>query len=154
MIIIGLFLLWTLLIYFMHRLAHYRHRFNPLYSIHLSHHKINYLEDENRKFKWYYLLFYFGGVLETMDVLLMLTMPAFMVYFVYPPMGIYLLLFHYLYESFLSEGVLDHNPKIKGKITNFFSWGKYHLIHHKTWKYNYSLMITLWDRVFRTRRIV
>lgn len=151
-IFIGLFLLWTLLVYFMHRLAHIRSKNNPLYYVHLAHHKINYFKEDNRKFKWYYLFFYFGGILETLDVIVMLTVPALSVYLLFPSYGIYILLFHYLYEVFLSEGYLDHNPKINGKITNYFSWGTYHLIHHKTWTHNFSLIITLWDYMFVTQK--
>jgi len=112
----GLVLLWTLQIYILHRLAHIRHPLNFLYHIHISHHKINYLKEENRQFKWYYFFFYFGGILETVDVLVTITIPAIIVYFIYPPVGVYILIFHYLYEVFFSEGVLDHNPAIKGKI--------------------------------------
>lgn len=140
------------MIYLLHRLAHLRNRFNPLYKIHIHHHKVNYLSDSNRKFKWYYLLFYFGGVYETIDVLILLTLPAVSIYLVYPGVGIYLLFLHYIYEVFFSEGLLDHNPAIKGRVTNVFAWGEYHLAHHKTWKYNYSLIITLWDYVFGTKK--
>lgn len=151
-IILSLFLLWTLLVYLMHRLAHVRHTFNFLYKIHIYHHKIDYFKKENRRFKWYYMLFYFGGVYETLDVLFILTMPLLFIYILLPNLTIYLVIFHYLYEVFLSEGMLDHNPNVNGKITTVFSWGSYHLIHHKTWKYNYSLMITIWDRVFKTTK--
>ena len=152
LIFLGLFLLWTLLVYFLHRLAHFRHKRNPLYRIHICHHRVNYFKEENRKFRWCYLLFYFGGLNETLDVLLVLTLPALVVYFIYPPTGVYILCFHYFYEVFFSEGLLDHNPKVKGGITKFFSWGQYHLTHHRTWKYNYSLIITLWDYVFSTKK--
>ncbi len=149
---IGLFLLWTLFIYCLHRLAHYRNKFNLLYKIHLYHHKVDYYNEANRKFHWYYLFFYFGGIRETLDVIFMLTLPAVFIYLLFPQYGIYILAFHYLYEVFLSEGALDHNPRIRGPATRFFSWGQYHLIHHKTWKFNYSLIITLWDYVFYTMK--
>jgi sterol desaturase/sphingolipid hydroxylase (fatty acid hydroxylase superfamily) len=95
-------------------------------------------------------LFYFGGVLETVDVLVTITIPAIIVYFIYPPVGIYILIFHYLYEVFFSEGVLDHNPAIKGRITAIFAWGDYHLSHHKNWNCNYGLLLTCWDHLFNT----
>lgn len=152
LIFIILFMFWTLLIYAIHRLAHLRHKYNPLYKLHLYHHKINYLSSENRRFKWYYIFFYFGGIYETLDVLCMLTIPAVIVYIVSPTIGLYVLILHYLYEVFLSEGTLDHNPRITGKVTNVFAWGKYHLTHHRYWRYNYSLIITLWDWVFQTRQ--
>ena len=149
---VTLFLLWTLLVYLMHRLAHIRHRANVLYYFHVAHHKVDYLKERNRKFKWYYLLFYFGGIRETLDVILILTIPLLIVCFIYPPLAVFLIGFHYIYEVFLSEGLLDHNPSVKGKVTQFFSWGNYHLTHHKTWRYNFSLMITLWDYVFKTKK--
>jgi len=150
--LILLFLLWTLCIYFMHRIAHIKHRLNFLHTIHLNHHRINYWK-EGYRFRWYYLFFYFGSIYASLDVFFMLTVPALFVFLIYPKVGIYILLFHYFYEVFLSEGILDHNPKIKGKITKFFAWGDYHLTHHKNWKKNYSLIITLWDYVFRTIKV-
>lgn len=147
---IAFFLLWTLIVYWMHRLAHIRIWYNFLYYFHLAHHKINYFRQSNLKFKWYYLFFYFGSLRASLDVICMLTIPAFIVYFIYPKIGIYILIFHYIYEVFFSEGLLDHNSNITGTSTKLFAWGKYHLVHHKKWNYNFSLMITLWDWVFKT----
>ena len=145
-----LFLFWTLCIYLIHRISHIKSSRNVLYKIHLQHHRIDYAKKSNRKFKWYYLFFYFGDIYSTLDVLIMLTLPAVIIYMVFPRIGIYILLLHYIYEVFFSEGLLDHNPKIKGKVTYFFSWGTYHLYHHKVWNKNYSLLITLWDKIFKT----
>lgn len=150
--ILGLFLLWTFLVYWMHRAAHVRSKYNFLYKLHLSHHRINYLKEENRAFKWPQLFFYFGSFSASLDVLIMLTLPAFMTFAVFPQYGIYILAFHYIYEVFLSEGTLDHNPKIKGKVTRFFAWGEYHLSHHEKWNCNYGLTITFWDLVFGTKQ--
>ena len=152
LLFISLFLLWTLLIYLMHRLAHVKSKFNFLYKLHVAHHKVNYWNEANRTFKWYYIFFYFGSWQATFDVFFILTLPAICISLLFPQPGIYLLVFHYLYEVFLSEGTLDHNPSIKGNLTKYFAWGQYHLTHHKTWKYNYGLIITFWDRVFETRK--
>ncbi|MDB5117680.1 MAG: hypothetical protein JWQ79_3172 [Mucilaginibacter sp.] len=145
----GLFLLWTLLVYLMHRLAHFRHRFNFLYHIHRYHHRVNYLS-EKKGFRWYHFFFYFGSFYESLDVWLMMTLPAIALFLWQPKYGIYILVFHYLYEVFLSESQLDHNERITGKVTRYFSWGTYHLGHHRNIRSNFSLMITLWDSVFRT----
>jgi len=134
----------------MHRLAHSKHRLNFIHRIHLYHHKINYLDGGAPKFKWHFLFFYFGFY-ETIDIVLILTLPAIFVYLLYPTTGVYLLIFHYFYEVLFSEGVLDHNPKITGKITRFFAWGEYHLTHHRYWKYNFGLLITFWDFIFGTQ---
>lgn len=152
LIFIVQFFLWTLLVYLIHRAAHYRSKYNFLLKIHLQHHRINYLNKNNRVFKWYYIFFYFGSVKATVDVVLTLTLPAVFVYLMHPPTGVYILIIHYLYEVFLSEGLLDHNPAIRGKLTKVFSWGEYHLKHHKNPKCNFGLIITLWDKVFRTAK--
>lgn len=146
------FLLWTLAIYWLHRLAHWRHRYNPLHYLHLSHHEINYFKTE-KKFKIAYLLWIFGDWRATLDILLNMTLPLVILTYFYPSQGLFLLVFHYLYEAFLSEGVLDHNPNIRGTITNYFAWGVYHLQHHNSPKYNFSLIVTVWDRVFGTRAL-
>jgi len=146
----GLFLLWTLVIYFIHRLAHIRHRFNFLYHIHRHHHRVNYLR-ENRGFKWHHFIFFFGSFYESLDVWLMMTLPALGLFIWLPAYGICILVFHYLYEVFLSESQLDHNAAITGEVTRYFSWGSYHLGHHRNIRYNFSLMITLWDTIFKTR---
>lgn len=145
------FFLWTMLVYLMHRVAHIKRRYNPFHWIHMAHHRINYWKPENRVFRWYYFLFFFGSIQATIDVVLILTIPAVTVCLIYPATGVYILVFHYIYEVFFSEGVLDHNPRIKGTVTRFFAWGDYHLWHHKNWKYNYGLMITLWDSIFGTK---
>jgi len=147
------FMLWTFLIYFMHRLAHVKHKLNFLYFIHRHHHRVNYLSSKLRSFNWRHFLFYFGSIHESIDVLIMMTLPAILLCLLFPPYGLYILIFHYLYEVFLSESQLDHNPKITGAITNYFSWGKYHLYHHKNIQFNYSLIITFWDLIFKTRKI-
>ena len=60
------------------------------------------------------------------------------------------MVFHYVYEVFLSRTVLDHNPKITGKITRFISIGSFHLKHHTNVRCNFSFYITLWDYLFKT----
>jgi sterol desaturase/sphingolipid hydroxylase (fatty acid hydroxylase superfamily) len=151
--ILGLFFTWTFLIYALHRLAHVKNRLNFLYFIHRYHHRVNYFTVAKRKLNWKCFFFYFGSWYETIDVLITMTLPAALLFFIFPPYGIYLLVFHYLYEVFLSESLLDHNPKIKGSVVNFFSWGKYHLSHNKDVRFNYSLIITFWDYVFKTQKI-
>src|ERR1700744_2338404 len=132
-----LFLLWTFIVYVLHRLSHIKHKFNFLYFIHRYHHRVDYSIQNRRKFDWRYLLFYFGDFYESLDVICTMTLPAFILYLIFSKYGVYLLAFHYLYEVFLSEGQLDHNPRITGAITKYFSWGEYHLKHPKNVRYNY-----------------
>jgi len=148
----SLFLLWTFIVYLLHRLSHFKHKLNFLYFIHRYHHRVDYNIERIRKFDWRYLLFYFGGFYESLDVVCTMTLPALVLYLIFPIYGGYLLTFHYLYEVFLSEGQLDHNPTITGAVTNYFSWGKYHLKHHKDVRCNYSLIVPFWDFIFGTQK--
>jgi sterol desaturase/sphingolipid hydroxylase (fatty acid hydroxylase superfamily) len=151
----GTFLLWTLAIYWIHRLSHIHSRRNPLWRVHVAHHQINYLGsldpiDPLPKYLKY--LFWFGSWKTTLDVVMVLTLPLVAIACFVPQYGILLLILHYFYEVFLSEGTLDHNPRIKGPVTKVFAWGHYHLLHHKNLKVNYGLLITLWDVVFGTAK--
>ncbi len=146
------FLVWTFITYWLHRLAHVKNKFNILYRFHAAHHEVNYFKG-GEKFSIAYLLFYFGDIRVTADVLLTITLPLIVLTIFYPSQGLVLLAFHYLHEVFLSERLLDHNPKINGNITNYFAWGSYHLEHHRNLKHNYSAFITLWDKVFKTQKI-
>ena len=148
----GCFLLWTFVIYCLHRLSHIHHPANPLWRIHVAHHKIPYLHSEQRQ-RWPSLgqyFFWLGDWKTSLDVFLVMTVPLIIISIIWPQYGIPLLVFHYLYEVFLSESVLDHNPHVKGRITRWFAWGDFHLHHHIDMKSNYGLMITLWDRLFGT----
>ena len=85
-----------------------------------------------------------------MDVYLAFTLPLMILTIFDPIPGVILLVFHYFYELFLSRNVLDHNPKITGKITRFMSIGSFHLKHHSNVRCNFSFFITFWDYLFRT----
>jgi sterol desaturase/sphingolipid hydroxylase (fatty acid hydroxylase superfamily) len=142
------FLLWTLYSFIIHRLAHIRSKKNPLHVIHMPHHRYQYSDA-----KWPPLsdfFFWFGGWKESLDVWITFTLPLVVLLFFDPVYGVILLIFHYIYEVFLSRNILDHNPHITGKITRFIPIGSYHLEHHKYYKCNYSFYITLWDTLFRT----
>lgn len=146
------FLLWTLAVYAMHRLAHWRHRWNLLFSLHRKHHSHPYLREYVPPGwpHWKQWLLWLGDWQSSLDVLVSMTLPALLIAFWMPEVGIPILLFHYFYELFASEHQLDHNPRISGRLTHWFAWGDYHLHHHSHPLHNFGLMITLWDRVFGT----
>ena len=146
------FLLWTFMIYWLHRWAHISHRLNPLWQIHRAHHAIIYLGKQPTVLRprWYQYFFWLGDWRASIDVIISMTLPAILIACIWPRYGIPLLVFHYFYEVFFSEYVLDHNPRIQGKITQIFAWGDFHLFHHMAPRKNFCLIITLWDRVFGT----
>jgi len=152
--LIFIILLWTFIAYWMHRLGHIKSRYNPIYYFHIPHHNLDYISKEKRKsrnFKWYYLFFYFGNIRSTLDVIFVMTIPlTILIYIIAPNEGLFLLLLHYIYEVFLGENILDHNPNLKGRITHYLAWGQTHLEHHRTPYKNYGLIINLWDYIFST----
>lgn len=145
----GVFLLWTLAMYWLHRLAHWRSPKNLLYRIHQKHHQQRY-DVTPGGFKIESLWWNFGHPALVLDILLTMTLPLVLLTLFFPSQGLCLLVFHYLYEVFLGDDVLDHNLRIQGRVTKFFAWGRFHMTHHYNSRYNYCLLITLWDIVFRT----
>lgn len=142
------FLLWTLYSYLIHLIAHKRFKYNFLMYFHIKHHAYNY--DDSFWPPWHDYFFWFGDFRSSMDVYLTFTLPLIILTIVDPLPGAILLGFHYIYEVFLSRTVLDHNPKISGKITKFIPIGQFHLKHHRYVRCNYSFYITLWDYLFKT----
>jgi len=149
--LVAAFLIWTFAIYWLHRLAHVRAKWNPLYPIHQAHHRQKY-DGTETDIKPGHFIFMFGDIKVTWDVLLTQTLPLLIITCFLPQQGLVLLAFHYIYEVFLSEGILDHNPRLVGNITRYFAWGRFHLTHHHQPVKNYSLMITLWDYIFGTAK--
>jgi sterol desaturase/sphingolipid hydroxylase (fatty acid hydroxylase superfamily) len=143
------FLLWLLLAYGIHRLAHWSARWNYLQRWHTVHHHPYYLLRAQR-FRWYHLLLCFGSPAETLDLWFTLTLPLLLLCPLFPAQGLVLLVMHYLYEIFFSDARLDHNPNLYGLLTRVFAWGDYHLRHHRNPSRNYGLIITFWDRIFST----
>lgn len=147
--LVVVFLLWTFVVYFLHRLSHIKRKYNFLYHLHKVHHQINY-QNGGSEFKIKFLFLNFGDIRLTLDIIVMLTIPLLCLTYFFPQQGVALLVYHYCAEVFFSERMVDHNPNFKGVSTKFFAWGEYHLKHHKNPKVNYSFIITLWDKVFRT----
>ena len=139
-----LLLAWTGLAYGIHRLAHHRARWNRLERLHRVHHGPTYLE-VRRSLHWHHFLLCFGSPQETLDIWFTLTLPALALAPLFPDQAPWLLGFHYLYEIFLSDERLDHNPRLCGSLTRYFAWGDYHLEHHRDPSRHFGLILTLWD---------
>jgi sterol desaturase/sphingolipid hydroxylase (fatty acid hydroxylase superfamily) len=144
------FLVWTLIMYALHRLGHVHSKRNPFWIVHTAHHRIAYLTRRpvNNWPKLAQFWLWLGDWRTSLDVFITMTLPLILIAWVVPEYGIPLLVFHYFYEIFLSEHRLDHNPYVSGAITKVFAWGDFHLYHHAHPRKNFGLLITLWDRVF------
>ena len=144
-----IFMAWTFSMYWLHRLSHIHSKYNPLWKIHTSHHKVPYIPFQGKvKMCWSQLIFWHGTWQATMDIYMVATAPIVILTIAFPSYGWPVLLFHFFYEVFLSGLALDHNIRITGPITRFFAWGNYHLYHHVELNKNYGLVITFWDYVF------
>lgn len=149
--LMGVFLVWTFIIYWIHRISHIKGRWNILWKIHRAHHAIPYLTMKVERWpKFGQFFFWLGDFKTSIDVVIVLTIPLVLLTLLFPYPGLCLLVFHYIYEVFLGEGILDHNTQLRGPVTRVFAWGSFHLHHHVKLERNYGLIITLWDRVFRT----
>ncbi len=138
--------------YWLHRFSHWRSRWNPLWRIHLAHHQNDYLRrlptpgwPDRGQF-----VFWLGDWRSSLDVVLVMTLPLLLLCVLFPAHALPLLILHYLYEVFLSEELLDHNPRVQGRWTRWFAWGDFHLHHHVDPRLNHGLIVTWWDRLFRT----
>lgn len=151
-----LFLMWNMYSYLIHRFSHIHFKGNILMWIHMAHHQVEYVKDnDNNGFvlpHWSQYLFWFGTFRESLDVWISVA-PLVPLMIFKPEFGIPIFILVYIYESTLSEHLLDHNPRITDKkLTKFFAWGQYHLVHHHFYKKNYAFIFTLWDSVFNTSK--
>jgi len=70
------------------------------------------------------------------------------IYWIDPQPGLFLLLFHYVYELLATDSLLEHNPDLEARFG--LAVGKFHLEHHRIPYVNYGFTIDVWDRVFGT----
>ncbi len=151
---IGVYLIWNCNAYFMHRLGHLRSKYNIFYKIHIAHHKRKYNAKshvENVKITPATFVLWFGTFKETIDVWIVLFIPAVILAFIFGGSAWLLVFLVYFYEVFLSEGRLDHNPYLVNKfILKYFAWGQQHLEHHRDVAVNFGFHFMLYDFLFRT----
>lgn len=145
--LLPLLLAWTGMAYGIHRIAHLPGPWNLLNRLHRAHHHPDYLK-ARRRLRWHHFLLCFGSLEETLDGWITLTLPALLLGCLAPSHAPMLLGFHYLYEIFLSDDRLDHNPSLQGPLTRWFAWGEYHLAHHRQPTQHYGLILTCWDLIF------
>lgn len=137
-----LLLLWTMMIYWTHRLAH---RLPCLWRFHSAHHAVEYKGEY--EFSWWNLVGWFNDWKSTIDQWLTEIIPTTLFVLVFPQAWP-ILVIYYVDGFVLAEGLTDHNPRIDIPA---LSMGKYHLRHHADMSGNYDLYFRLWDKVFGTQ---
>lgn len=136
------FLSWTLLLYWVHRIAH---SMKFLKKFHLDHHRFI-SRNGNSKSKWNInnLFLYNDSTYSTIDLWITEVIPTFL--FALATGHWWIFLFYYIWAACFQE-FLEHK---KGINLPFFTFGDWHLIHHRNFNSNYGLFFPLWDIVFRT----
>lgn len=144
MIYIIYFLIWTLLLYGIHRLVHV---IPYLKQIHWDHHRFVNTNPTDLKWHWNNLLLFNDNRISTLDLWITEVIPTFLFAMITNQWWIFY--FYYFWAAFIQEWI-EHNEKINWyPLTS----GKWHLVHHKKYKKNYGLFLPIWDRLFCTEKL-
>jgi sterol desaturase/sphingolipid hydroxylase (fatty acid hydroxylase superfamily) len=136
------FLLWTLVLYWIHRLGH---KTPIIRKYHLDHHR--HILSNHTKWHWNNLLLYNDTRNSTIDLWITEVIPTLI--FSYITGQWWLSVFYYLWASLIQESI-EHNENFD---VPFLTSGKWHLIHHRS-NYNYGLFFPVWDIMFGTYKNV
>jgi len=135
------FLVWTLLLYFIHRVAH-----GFEWASHMDHHNYIY-SNSGTSWKWNNLLLFNDTWLSTIDLWVTEVLPTIAFCMI---TGVWeIAVFYYLWAALIQE-IVEHNSNFN--IFPFLTSGRWHLLHHTDDKVNFGLFIPLWDLMFDTYR--
>lgn len=143
---IVVFLMWTLMLYWLHRAMH-----NAPMSIrqfHYHHHKNAVQHNERLGWRWNNLFLYQDDWQSTLDFWNTEVIPTAL--FCLITGHWWIMVCHYLWAAFLQEN-LEHNLKVNGFP---LTYGRWHMEHHYNQRCNYGLFIGWWDYLFGTYRKV
>lgn len=137
------FLLWTFVVYCMHRLAHV---LPFMREYHLDHHA-QVTDNTIQGLSWKNVFLWFDSWKSTVDQWITEVIPTIVISAVTGHW--WLLIAYYVWAAFIQESI-EHNSKIN--LYPVITSGKWHLIHHDDPTKNYGVFIPLWDIVFGTRK--
>lgn len=138
------FVIWTLILYWIHRSAHSVPAFR---KYHFNHHQIinkNIREGNLNKWHWNNLFLFNDNWHSTIDLWVTEVIPTLIFSLVTNQWWISV--FYYVWAAFIQE-TIEHNPKVN---IRFLLSGQRHLIHHKQPNKNYGLFFPIWDKIFCT----
>ena len=134
------FLLWTLVVYWCHRLVHILPYFK---NIHADHHK-QVAQNTIQGLNWKNLFLYFDSIKSTLDQWYTEVIPTIILSLFF---GWWLFAVYYIWAAFIQESV-EHNPNFD--VYPLLTSGKWHLVHHENKNYNYGVFFPIWDMLFGT----
>jgi len=138
------FLVWTLLLYWMHRAAHV---VPFLKTYHLGHHQ--FIVKNEPTWHWTNIFIFQDNKVSTIDVWLTEIIPTLL--FCYITGQWWIAVIFYIWSAFIQEAI-EHNRKFN--IFPISTSGKWHLVHHFSGPYNYGIFHPFWDMLFRTYKTV
>lgn len=143
MTVIFNFILWTLVLYTCHRLAH---SLPFLWYYHQDHH-VQISMATNKGHHWSNYFLFFDSWKSTIDQWLIEIIPTIVLCLVLQ--DFFLLLFYYVWAVFIQEKI-EHD--INFNFFPFLTSGKWHMVHHNYCDKNYGVFIFFWDWLFGTYR--
>ncbi len=138
---IFLFFLWTLLMYWAHRVVHSS---KILGYFHIQHHKV--INNKETKWHWNNVLLYNDDIKSTIDLWITDVIPTLI--FCYFTGQWWIFFVYYFYAAFFQESI-EHSCKVNIPL---ISSGRWHLVHHGDLRYNYGFVFTFWDKLFKTEK--
>lgn len=142
--IIIYFFLWTLVLYWIHRIGH-----NTPYvkSWHLNHHSYI-INHGSPGWHWNNLFLFNDTWASTLDLYVTEVIPTLLFSLITGQWWISVL--YYVWAAFFQER-FEHNDNIDVPL---ITTGKWHLIHHRQPTKNYGLFFPIWDIIFKTYKHV
>lgn len=137
------FLVWTFMLYWIHRLGH---KIPGIKQIHWHHHK--FVNTNLTGWKWNNLFLFNDTWISTADLWITEVIPTIIFCFLTGQWWIFI--FYYLWAALIQERV-EHNPNINFP---FMTCGKWHRLHHRIHNKNYGLFFPQWDILFGSYRKV
>jgi sterol desaturase/sphingolipid hydroxylase (fatty acid hydroxylase superfamily) len=138
------FLLWTFVLYWIHRIGH---KTPYIKEWHWNHH--NYIvRHGSQGWHWNNLFLFNDTWTSTLDLYVTEVIPTLL--FSWVTGQWWISVFYYVWAAFFQEN-LEHNKNVDAPM---FTSGKWHLMHHRQSNKNYGLFFPIWDILFGTYKRV
>ena len=139
------FVLWTFLLYWLHRLAH-ANQF--LWKFHSDHH-VQVSQEKNKGQHWANYFLFFDTWKSTADQWLIEILPTILLCFILNDFSLFV--FYWFWAVFIQERI-RHNKNFN--LYPFLTSGKWHLVHHQFYNRNFGVFTAVWDLVFQTHKTI
>ena len=139
------FILWTFMIYWMHRIVHMIY-IPYLYEWHMDHHK-QVSQDKIVGLHWSNLFLYNDTWKSTLDLWAIEVIPTIIFCWIFNCWWIFFV--YWFWAAFIQEAI-EHN-----KNFDWYPWltsGKWHILHHNQSKFNFGVYFPIWDILLKTHK--